>query len=507
MPDAMLARLAGLLRDWGIGARPGEWRLPPIETYPRVVAFAQTIPGRVLLIVAFAALLRPITHSWLELTAAAAIVSAAGRYRYHAIIICTILLLARGPTFLQLGFSAFMASAGQQSLRLPVSVVYFQVGGMLVFAALVATVLLLVRRHRDHPLARRPVLALHVVACGLIVVATSGLLSGLPLVLLWSLTGNLLGYFWFLSYALADQRGRKPAPLAAQAAGFSPFFSFIGLGTSVPFAKGGSGWINVEAQDPRALAVTQLKAVKLLVWAWVLKVLLWTFRRVVYGKLGVVPMTAAFDRFLVDPTAPIPHGLLSIVANFPEQLLSIAIWGHLVVALARLAGFRLLRNTWRPLSARSIAEFWNRYFYYFKEILVHFYFYPTYLRWFRNHPRLRIAFATVMAAGVGNFFCHLILDSQRLAGLGLLAALERMQTYGFYCVMLAGGIALSQLTSQRRPPADSWWRGQLLPAVGVMTFFCFLSFFDGPQRHVALAQHFAFLFNVFGVDRWMPTNG
>ena len=122
-----------------------------------------------------------------------------------------------------------------------------------------------------------------------------------------------------------------------------------------------------------------------------------------------------------------------MLLNFPDILLSAAIWGHVFVALARLAGFRLLRNTWRPLSSRTVAEFWNRYMYYFKETLVHFYFYPTFLTCFKRHPRLRLAFATFMAAGVGNLFLHLIVDRVPIVRYGLMEALMRMQTYAFYC--------------------------------------------------------------------------
>ena len=89
-------------------------------------------------------------------------------------------------------------------------------------------------------------------------------------------------------------------------------------------------------------------------------------------------MPNAFEAFLKGADISGPSGAFSIVANFPERLLEIAVWGHPVVATARLAGFRLLRNTYRPLSSRTIAEFWNRYYYYFKEALVKVYFFPTY---------------------------------------------------------------------------------------------------------------------------------
>src|SRR3546814_20836366 len=76
----------------------------------------------------------------------------------------------------------------------------------------------------------------------------------------------------------------------------------------------------------------------------------------------------------------------------------------------------------------------------------------SYVRCFKRHPRLRIAFATFMAAGVGNFFFHFILQSITIAEHGLVEALIRAQTYAFYCTVLVAGIVISQLRAQRPDP-------------------------------------------------------
>jgi hypothetical protein len=489
----------------GMMARLLEWRLPPIETYPVVIAFAQTHAGKLVLFGAFAALMKLNARgmwiddggTWLALTLAAAAVSLAGRHRHLALLICAALLLARTANWFD--FRAVHAAMHREILSGNLHSEYLRAGTLFACVPLAALAIYLARRYRDHPLARRPVLAQHILCFCLIGLAASHLLQGLPQVLLWSMTATFSAYFWFLAYALIDQRHRQPAPILFQFATFNPFC----LPLSVPMGKGAANWRRVEAGTAEELAVTQLKALKLLVWVLVLKVVLWFFRWAVYDELGVSPLRLAFERFLRGESAPGPVGLFSIIANFPEQLLMLALWGHVFVATARLAGFRLLRNTCRPLSARSIAEFWNRYFYYFKEILVDVYFYPTYVRWFKRHPRLRIAFATFMAAGVGNFFFHFILENHTIAELGPIEALARSQTYAFYCAMLVAGIVVSQLRARRPDASAGWLRGRFLPSLGVSAFFCFLSFFDGPQRDVPLARHFEFLFQVFGIAQWI----
>lgn len=490
--------LAAALRRYGVGAHPREWRMPPIETYPQVVAFAQTAAGKFVLFALFAALMSLLGEGpWMAMTLVAAAVSLAGRHRHHAAFIGTAALLALAPGWFE--YRAVFAAAQQESLYDSLRFGYVRAGTLLACVPLAVVALHLARRFREHPLGRRPVFAQHLLYLCLLGLAAASLLDGVPQVLLWSLTAVFAAYFWFLAYALIDQRRREPPSLFLQLATFHPFFG----GTTVPMAKGAAHFAGVEARTAEALAVTQLKGLKLLAWAFFLKALLWAYRKAVYSKLGIPPLWLAFERYLADGTSPGSLGTLSIVASFLEQLLLMAVWGHVVVATARLAGFRLLRSSWRPLSSRTIAEFWNRYFYYFKEILVNVYFYPTYLRWFKRHPRLRLAFATFVAAGVGNWFFHFNLENYRIPRDGLGAALGHMQTYAFYCALLVGGIVLSQLRARRPDPDAGWLRRQFVPSLGVALFYCFLSFFDGPQRHAALSDHFAFLFEVLGVSRWI----
>jgi hypothetical protein len=495
MPRQSLAEaLAAALRRYGIGAHPLAWRLPPIETYPRVLSFAQTIAGKLALFALFTVLMKFLAGGpWLWITAAAAAVSLAGRHRHLAALFATGALLALAPDWFE--YRAAYSIAEQEGLLDSLRMGYVRAATLLACVPLAMAALWLALRFRDHPIGQRPVLIQHLVFIGLVWLAVSHLLQGMAQVLLWSLIAVFAAYFWFLAYALIGARHRQPPSILLQLATFHPFFG----STATPMAKGATNWRSVEAATDEELAVTQLKGLKLLAWALLLKLVLWAFRKVVYNKLGVAPLAVAFEQFVTYDISPGAMGALSIVANFFEQILILAVWGHVIVATGRLAGFRLLRNTWRPLSSRTLAEFWNRYFYYFKEIMVHVYFYPTYVRFFKRSPRLRVAFATFMAAGVGNWLFHFMLENYRVAQDGFGVSLAHMQTYAFYCLLLVGGIVFSQLRGWRPDPQAGWLRNRFLPSLSVALFYCLLSFFDGPQRHVALEEHFAFLFKVLGV--------
>jgi hypothetical protein len=178
--------------------------------------------------------------------------------------------------------------------------------------------------------------------------------------------------------------------------------------------------------------------------------------------------------------------------------LTLAIWGHSLVAVARLAGFRLPRNTWRPLQSRTLAEFWNRYYYYFKELLVEFFFMPTFLRTFRAYPRFRVFFATFMAAGVGNAIYHFVRDIELVAVLGPWKAVESFASYLLYCFVLATGIGISQARVSAGRKLPETLAGLVWSGVCVWTFFVCLYVFGDETRTLALADRFGFFMTLFG---------
>jgi len=52
------------------------------------------------------------------------------------------------------------------------------------------------------------------------------------------------------------------------------------------------------------------------------------------------------------------------------ETLSLAAKGHVWIGVLRLFGFNVFRNTYKPLLAETVVDFWNRYYYYFKELMM-----------------------------------------------------------------------------------------------------------------------------------------
>jgi hypothetical protein len=347
------------------------------------------------------------------------------------------------------------------------------------------------RKQRSLIVGRRPVLSLAILFCALLAVAgTAAVPPGLRFVT-WILVAPLSGFLWILAYALRDCQ-RDPG--AVQGIGSMLATLWSRGASSIPMLKGPAHARKVEAFDPREFAIVQLKGVKLLMWTIVL-VLCSAAIQYVLLKFDIPTLEEAMDRNL-NGGIPVWLCWASLTGSFVLLVITLTIWGHSIVGGLRLLGFKALRNTYAPFRARTIAEFWNRIYFYFKELLVDHFYYPAYLRYFKRSPRVRTVFATFAAACFGNAFYHFVRDVDEVARLGLWRALAGFQVYMFYTVVLATGISISQLRGKRRQ--RSWFRSEVVSRVSIVAFYCLIHIFDDTRRTVSLGAHFAFLFRLFG---------
>jgi len=263
-------------------------------------------------------------------------------------------------------------------------------------------------------------------------------------------------------------------------------------GTDTPYGKGLAYLSQCEAKTTEALARSQLAGIRLLLLALIWRLVLTGFNALVHGDAnwlakGLGGWTAGIpelrDMLQSASAAPRLVAWLSIYANLITDVLRLAVKGHLIVGFLRLYGFNVFRNTYKPLLAESIVEFWNRYYYYFKELLVTFFFMPTFTgpaRHLRHWPQLRLLAAVLAAAFVGNVYYHVAKESEALVQGQLWQVLQAHGPRMFYCLLLALGIYVSMLREQGRRgavPAAGFalriWR-----IAGVWTFFSLISIWN-----------------------------
>jgi hypothetical protein len=185
--------------------------------------------------------------------------------------------------------------------------------------------------------------------------------------------------------------------------------------------------------------------------------------------------------------------------------LETAIVGHVIIGCLRLFGFNVFRNTYKPLFAQSIMDFWNRYFYYFKEVLLEFFFYPCFLSYFKSQPTLRIFAAIMMAAFLGNVYYHLLMwmalgEVIITTGKGLSTQLV---PYLFYAFILGIGIFVSMRREQRRrgKPLQAGkysWLSAVRRIMGVWLFFGIIRIWD-VQPAATFGERMDFFRSLFGI--------
>ncbi len=457
-------------------SRLAEFRLiPRLETYPRVVSFAQTAPGKVILLAAFALGMRyflPNLFSALSLTLMLGLMTFMPENRRIVLAVAPICFLVL-PTF-------------QSPLLLGLSLAVIALGILLYWCAM---------RWPRSRFGQRPVLfflsgftALILLACA---VRPSSFLDSI----LWGLVGAMASYLWFICYALAD-RGSKPArDLTLELAAFRPLWG----STNTPFPKGAAYLRRIEAHTPEQLAIVQLKGLKLLAWAILLAVFqgLWYWFFHNYLRIPM-PDDALAMSVRGTPAAWHLRWESQILAYF-EIILTYSIMGHRLIACCRMAGFNALRNTYRPLSATTLIEFFNRFYYYFKELLVDFFYYPAFFRYWKRRRRLRTIFATFAAVFFGNSFYHLTRDWHFIQHDGPWKAIVNYQVLMFYNAALATALCVSQLR-KRAPRPGGFFRGRLLPAFGVGLFYCLLGVFGFESRLYPLVDHLRYLAGLFCIN-------
>jgi D-alanyl-lipoteichoic acid acyltransferase DltB (MBOAT superfamily) len=322
--------------------------------------------------------------------------------------------------------------------------------------------------------------------------------------LLWALLASLSICLWIFSLALTDRAvldrtsTKKYSALWPNAAMLFSFFP-TALASTTPFFKRPSAMRRMEANSPEERAVVQLKGLKLLAWSLLLS-LVWATADTISGAIGIPKLQDAIAASSAHHAPAWYVCWASLLAGFLDVVLRTAIFGNTIVAGARLAGFRLLRNSYKPLEARTIADFWNRFYFYFKELVADFFFYPVYMRCFKKHPRVRILFATWVAVGLGVPLFHFVRDINVVREIGLWQAVTGYHVFLAYATMLAIGIGISQVrkTTAPRVSQGSLLTTRVIPLAGVILFFCITEVFDDTRRNVPIQEHLLFLTRLVG---------
>ena len=304
---------------------------------------------------------------------------------------------------------------------------------------------------------------------------------------------------WRCGYLLlAGQQGRAAGTsFADQLIVLWPAFG----GTNTPYGKGLVYLSGLEAKNEEELARSQLAGIKLIILSVLWHIAADVMEGYLYGSGNPVPRMTQL--VVQGAQAPAPEAWASIYCELVRRVLNLAANGHRVIGILRLFGFNVFRNTYKPLLAESVLEFWNRYYYYFKELLVTFFFMPTFIGLggkLRRWPNLRLFAAVFAAAFIGNMYYHLLHFDFLLATGHVLDTIYALRSRFFYCLLLAIGIYVSMVRQQKRggKPQSADPVARIRRIFGVWTFFG-LIFIWNVRVNAPFSTRVEFFLGLFGV--------
>ena len=300
---------------------------------------------------------------------------------------------------------------------------------------------------------------------------------------------------------------------------FHPLWSFNFIS---PFGRGATTIEQVENVNIDGWEKTQLSGLRLSLWSTTLVLLYWILRTMTHSTEEIQDIPEFIKSFFgplgfdVSKVYTLLQSQnlrqvgsfeiwLSVVFHFLFRTLRLAINGGKCVALARLFGFQLPRNTYRPFESKTFAEFFGRYNFFFKELLFAMFFFPVFTK-FRIKPnRLRLFIAAFWAAGVGNFFLNFLYHYEAVAEKGLVEALCLYSPYLLYCGVLGLAIAVSLDGSMSTSSSETKRKfagfERLVAVVRVILyslFFAILQIFDVPFSG-SLSKNWSILCGLFGI--------
>ncbi len=232
----------------------------------------------------------------------------------------------------------------------------------------------------------------------------------------------------------------------------------------------------------------QWRGVTLLIWALVLRVVAWLFDFLIYHKFHFQPLHELLNGIRTQTIPDFAFAWGCVLFDFLHRLIEISVVGHVVVGLARICGFDLMRNTYSPFRARSLLDFFSRYNFYYKEFLLHLFFYPTFLR-IRSAPFVLRVSAAIGSVALGTFTTVFI-------GFGLSTIVERgfnptlsfFSGYMIFSLFLAFGLIFSFLLQQNKPERNA---GPIEHSLRVSMYFIFFSLirvFDAPVANGSIHE-------------------
>lgn len=221
-------------------------------------------------------------------------------------------------------------------------------------------------------------------------------------------------YVWYTAYGLLHARHLEHESVAMR---IGP-----GIWWGFPFGKSNAFLAGIEAKDSHSHAIVKLKAIKLLAWVVIVRqaqALIgpavdlpgFDFSQTLFEGIKTQNLLTQMRFFMEGRPAPINEMWRAVLVTFFYDMLMWTTRLNTAVAVIRFFGFNLPRGVYKPFYAKSMPEFFARRYYYYKEMIFDFFVLPAIVRLsFIKNKKVRFLIAVWLAVGMGTFFTHLLTE-------------------------------------------------------------------------------------------------
>ena len=186
-----------------------------------------------------------------------------------------------------------------------------------------------------------------------------------------------------------------------------------------------------------------------------------------------------------------------LASTFLDQVrffLLIASVVHFKVGAWRIFGFDMDPQYNKPWLATNLSNFWTRYAFHFREFLSKVFYYPIFLKYFRNDFTLRLFTAIIASATLGNLFWGHVPLSLWTKGLSWNVLILRLEAWPYY-LLLGLSIFFTDLYLIKRKSRrkswtfDKWIWTDFIAVYLTIQFFALIHVFARPHIDGNLADY------------------
>lgn len=298
---------------------------------------------------------------------------------------------------------------------------------------------------------------------------------------------------WYFAYDLQRQPRQSKFNTAQHLAYYRPFWSLFFY---APMPKGENYWRQIQVSSAEELTRCRVNGAIFIIWGTAIE----SLRLFFYGYYRQFTIGEALKTIYDGMALRSAVAWISVGFDFFDNLLMFTSYSYIIVGVIFFVGYKSPMNTNRPLQAKNPLDFFQRYNFFYKELLFQFFFFPAFAKLKILPARLRVSVSLFWAVAVGNFLIIYFRNADLHFSRGLQDSFVLLSNYAVYSLLLFFLLLPSVLANiSDRPKPESSKTLVTLGTILTILAFATIRIFD-EQFSGNLALNFSLLKILFGME-------